>query len=647
MKEDKNRLIFNYFLDFLSKYLILIVFIAATCYVGILISFNKNIYNNIIWIIKTLPIFFAAFICIQLINKYPFNLKNSLYLFDNIKRHFFLIIFSIIWILATLSIWANITRPAIYFIFIAILFSLIFMQIFSKNIKSNLILVELILLMVSIIYGQTLNYPLYFGFGDTLSHIFLANVTYLSGHIIPQDLDFTYSAFPLYHILVAQGSLLCDIDIRLVLFLFFCIPFTTVLLFIYKLGYFITKNNQLSLLTCLIYSFLPIVITYESYIITRVVAYIGFIILLYLIFKLNISQQKKFYILIFLICLFIILVHQVTITQILILLFILFLCEIMINKDRNLHFTLLIFITLLFIAYWFYGSFSFFGHMLESRFEMLTPDSVTMPTQFATEVKNPINLLFFNLDSLIFNFFILIGLFYIISTYKKQNYLATIGLFCLFTSIFYISNPFQLSWLAMVGFRADRLALLLAPFFSIIIAVGIVIFIYYMQKKGISKYISILLILILAFLSFSLSNAPDTTEFSWYQNNNFNQRPYFNFAELKSFSFIDQKIPFSSNLFSDTAVQIYYHYDKFSLSNYLEIPYYTLDNLIFEKVTDVKGYSIIRVEEFHGNGLKFYSPVAGYSSFFLPNTQNRQKEIEIVIQQNKIYSNNVVYILKQ
>ena len=88
------------------------------------------------------------------------------------------------------------SRPPYYFVFILVLYLSVFLQIFSKNVNPSLILVESFLIMVNLIYSVTLNYDFYFGTTDILPHIFLSELTAMSGKTIPTSLS-DYAYFPL------------------------------------------------------------------------------------------------------------------------------------------------------------------------------------------------------------------------------------------------------------------------------------------------------------------------------------------------------------------------------------------------------------------------------------------------------------------
>jgi hypothetical protein len=81
------------------------------------------------------------------------------------------------------------SRPPYYFVFVLGLYLSVFLQIFSKNVNPPFILAESFLIALNLIYSVTFNYDFYFGTTDILPHIFLSEVTAMSGQTIPTSLS--------------------------------------------------------------------------------------------------------------------------------------------------------------------------------------------------------------------------------------------------------------------------------------------------------------------------------------------------------------------------------------------------------------------------------------------------------------------------
>jgi hypothetical protein len=170
------------------------------------------------------------------------------------------------------------SRPPYYFIFILGLYLSVFLQIFSKEINPSLILAETFLIAINLIYSVTLNYDFYFGTTDILPHIFLSEVTAMSGRTIPTSLS-DYAYFPLYHVLIAEASQLLNISTKYSLFLVTAPIYAVTIIFLYYLFNYITNNRQISLLSCVLFSVSSVVLYYGVNVITRTMAFIMFIVL--------------------------------------------------------------------------------------------------------------------------------------------------------------------------------------------------------------------------------------------------------------------------------------------------------------------------------------------------------------------------------
>jgi hypothetical protein len=301
----------------------IIVGIAAT----VLINRLDYAVRALIYIIPGL----LAAICIWKVyrsgEKYPTTL-----ILMQAHRKFFQMLFVVLFALSLLALYFSPTRPWYYFVLLTLLFCCIFLQIFSDTVKPSVILFEISCVMGNLIFGLQLKYPLYFGLTDIIPHLYLSTVTFLSGHIIPADLDYSYAWFPLYHIFIAEGMNLLGIDVKTAFILLTSLSFIVMIWVVYLLFFQITKNTQTSLLICLFFATTPVVITYSTYVVTRVMAVFGFIFFLYLAHKrIHTSKWRSFTVLIILFSLYLILVHQVSIIQITFLLILFAGLEILIN----------------------------------------------------------------------------------------------------------------------------------------------------------------------------------------------------------------------------------------------------------------------------------------------------------------------------
>ncbi|WP_135603936.1 hypothetical protein [Methanococcoides sp. NM1] len=617
----------------LSFALALPVLIVLAVVSGFLLAFAIDRPDYAIRGLSTgLPAILASFILVMIYHKEDIELTSSSNTLE-INQRTLMVLFGILLNVSILILLLIPFRPWYYFVLILMLYSLIFTQIFSRDANALMILSEIILLMFCVICGMILKYPLYFGWTDILPHLFMAKITYLSGHTIPLDYSLAYANFPLYHILIAESSYLLGLDLKTTLFLIATPIYVMLIVFIYKFFKLTTRNSQMSLLTCLIYSVTSVVILYGAYVITRTVAHAGFLIMIYLIYKGYSEKNEAVYrYLAVVLCIFIILVHQVSIIQMVILMLLLFVCERIAGNKKYLSTNFLLLVNVTFIGYWFYGAYLFTRSLLQSH---IRPEHFETPVVKASvQSGNEWSFLVNHIDSSIFLFFALIGIGYVLWN-ENRKYARVFSLFALSTLVLYTPNPIQLLWQSMVLFRFDRFMLMLAPFMSFVMSAGIFAFLYYLMSKSI-KIRSAFMIVLVLFSIFSfysiISNANDSNYFGSTTN-----RKYFIEEELIGYNHVSGHVPFGSTLHSDYETSRYFTQREFRESDALELPYYRSYMIsASEGIPDYEGYILIREKQFLDTKLVFEG------EDYLPTSENQIQLYTYLHRNNKIYSNTAV-----
>ncbi|WP_148206234.1 hypothetical protein [Thermococcus gammatolerans] len=573
-----------------------------------------------------------------------YNMKISSYnerkksIFLTCPQRRLILLFFILFLLSILILILAPYRPWYYFVLVAILYIIVFLQILSKEPVSFMILLELILILIELIYGTTFKYPLYFGATDIPGHIFLTKVTYLSGHIVPPDLNLYYTYFPLYHIFISQGAYILGSDIKTSLFLILPIPYVITVLLIYFLFNGISKNRRISLLSSFFYSNSYIITYYGTYLVTRAIAFVGFAILLYLLYREISRKSYKYKLTIVFISVFILLIHNVSIIQISVLLVVMLIIEFMFGKLVDLSWKLIVIINTLFIGYWTFASWSFTEYLIKSHVLTLFH---TSPLMRHISISNSYFFLT-HIDISIATFFTLVGIGYMLQTEKQEHVLA-FGVMSIFAVPMYVPNPLQALWQTGSLLRFDRFKLFVTPFIAFAIAWGFyVLNLHYslikednILKRKIFALLLVLVVMGYSFMSITMhDNANDCKDFPWK-----NPRTYFNKEELYGFSYIIENVPSNSTLYSD-----YYTYrffepmKRFSLSNFLGIPYYV--SRIIPSIEDLpacKGYLSFRKEEFFNEGL-YFGKVYNIK-LYKPNKINVIKLVYLLQEKSRIYSN--------
>jgi hypothetical protein len=373
-------------------------------------------------------------------------------------------------------------------------------------------------------------------------------------------------------------------------------------------------------------------------------AFIGFIIFIFLAHKqIQTSKWRAFSVLTIVFSLYLILVHQVSIIQIIFLLVIVVFLEVLVNDFFAIKTKIIAFIIVTSTTYWLFTSFFFTSVIIQ------TADSASIPelSEMRSQIQAGSEYIFLqtNIHIAIMIFFTILGVGYLCWAYKSK-YPSVLGLFVLITFPLFFPSPISASRMAMLTFRTDRFTLLVAPFFAYAIAIGFLVFLYtfYNNKyaKKISFFFGILIFSYLCFSALTIDNASDSRDLSVQRG-----RVYFTEAELAAFNFVPQFIENNSTVSSDKYSSRMFEQRYFSGTAPLHLPsYYTtsafqaMDPLYFET-----GFFVLRNQELEDNGLGFFSKDAEYGETLLPTPVIMAKFSNLMTRSQKIYDNRKVIIL--
>lgn len=497
-------------------------------------------------------------------------------------------------------------RPWYYFIFILLLYLSVFLQIFSENVNPSVILLETFLIIINLIYSVTLNYDFYFGTTDILPHVFLSELTAISGHIIPASLS-DYAYFPLYHVFIAEASELLNLGAKTSLFVITAPIYAVTIIFLYYLFNYITNNRQISLLSSVLFSVSYSVLYYGANVITRTMAFIAFVILLYLIYSVNFKEDKiSLKILSVIVAIFLTLVHNVSLPQIVLLLIILFASEYIIGGGSYISKPFFLFLNVTFVGYWFFVAYLFVQRGLSPRLQSQLWETLVLNAGGTEVVQQSMTSLIGLLDKSIFLFFALIGIGFLLR-YYKNNYASVLGLFAFLTLIFYVPNPLNTIWQLNVLFRFDRFMLLVSPFMAFAMGYGIYVFWNYVSKYTPLKRSTFFLIFLL-FSGFVIVSSI----FSIGDSNLLGQdakHEYFTSDELSSFKYVLNHAPANSSLYTDYYSSRFFYLPLIPQTS-AEMDLSPYKNYRIGDVNNIplyRGYTLVRTREFLRSGLYFGS----------------------------------------
>lgn len=563
----------------------------------------------------------------------------------HINKRLVFLIYVLLYALSIIILYESDYRPWYYFIIISCLYILIFFQILLPPVTSAVILSEISLVLLNLIYGVTFKYPLFFSMTDTLSHIPWSNYIFITGHLLPINYSWLYSNFPLYHIIVVTTAIFTNLDIKTSLFLITGLIFIGTILFVYLFFFFTIKNKNISLLSCLIYANFSIIVFYGDYMVTRAFAYVGFLVMLYLIFRIaqDKPSQRKYIVLIIPIFLFLVTVHSVCLPQFLIILSIMLVSVYLFCQNRINDFSILVLLVISFLAYWMFVSFDMASALANDQLRTLTLDTffnakdpsiaLMSTTTTGINITDILTYIKYNTYLGIFFLFALFGLGYVFYQ-KKPLYAVVFAFFSICLLPFFVPTPIDNNYLidSLLGFY--RFSLYIAPFMALFMAFGIfAVLKIHLKRRGMALLLTLAVIgLIIMFSVLSLNTvlvSGDSTDL-WptYPST------YFTTNDLSSFSFWDIYIPNGETIISDFFVNAYLIPKSFPGLKDIGLKYY--NSLVIPSIQDVdknSGYIFYRKWEFYNK------KVLNFQNQYAPYNQQNAQIIEFKLnQQQEIYS---------
>jgi len=635
----------NPLMSFFSKYCGYFFLLIITIGFGVALLFNR-----FDWFLKSLVIGIPGLIAaiyLIFVKKIPSFDQPLLFTLNNKIIN---ISFIGLYCISIYLVFTNPYRIWLYFIVLALMACMVFVKIFNKTYNKNLILFYCFTIMVNLSFCVTLNYVYYFGTTDLFFHIHFSEVVQQWEHVLPSEFELTYASHPLLYIYVAINSIVTNISIKSIYFLSLGIIYSSTVFVVYKIFSVISDNERMSLLACLLYCFSSAVVMYGVNLITRTMAYVGFLLLFYLFLKYKSMDRIAFYMLFLIITSFILLVHQVSIFQIISVLMIIFIVELFVTGKTTIkiqHLFLLGFFT---ATYWIYLNYDLTSILISTRLDYIESGDTTRIITTELDTLNQRTLLFIysNISYAIVTLLTLVGIGVLLKK-NQRNLLEVIAVFSLIMSVIYIPNPLQMIYGVWEIFRADRLQLMVAPFFAFIIGCGLIAIFsttqFTQKNKLVFKIAAVFIIFIFSFYSISTFLATDCEDLNKDQFPNFPR--YLNAGEYQGILFTQNFIPFGSTLRSDNFVNQYYRFKKSQISKDMKLPYYTINNLIIlDNAYHAQGYDIIRYNYFIKNGLFLYLPDSDTYQSLKPDTNLISNFNEKIVTQNFIYNSKYVYICK-
>ena len=564
--------------------------------VGILIAFFLQTPD---WALKGVYLIFPALLAsyiLRLICKKDLALHDTIVLFQNDGKYF-LTLFACLFSITLIFLAAGFGNLWIYPTLVSLLYVIILIQIFSNKTSKVTLLSEIMLTQAGFIWSSVQKYDFYFGGTDIMAHQYMATVTYLSGRVLPLEFE-GYRDFPLYHIFVAECSHILSLNVETVISSFTW-PITIIaVIFVYYIILRTTRNEQIALLSGLIYSMSAISLTHSIYMIPRSLAFVGFLMLLHIMMSFN--QFKEFYakgILVALMAIFILLVHQVSILLIISLLSLLVVCEWLVSREKYVTGPSFILIVIITVSHWIYIAFSFGRSIFIRRLDVdrwenpVLLRATDLPADIMTTWSYYINAV----GSEIFLFFAVVAIGWVLWR-KKSDYLTVLALFALITLVLYVPSPLQTVWQISQLLDIKRFKLLLGPFMALM-GVGIYILSQYLVKAKIPISNICILLIVIIFLYGSSATGLLGINLGISRDN-------FNSDEVQGLDFVYKYVPYGSTIHTDFYSWRYLDAYYFSESDALGLPYFATDVIAGpNSVPSYNGYIVLPYEQFIRRGL--------------------------------------------
>ncbi len=529
------------------------------------------------------------------------------------------------------------SRNIIFFLLSSAVACVIVLQIFHADTprKYYAILLQICALSLALAWSLTLNYSLYFGYTDTLSHMHFISTILGSGHT--SELPLTYENFPLFHILISQGVLITGLGIGPALFIIMALAWLVGIGMAFLISSKIFNSTTIGLIVSLLFAISPQIIFYSSYTISRSLAFIFFMLIIYLIFNKNENNRLIFTILSIAMSWVLILTHSVTVFFVIPLLFVVYVIQRLGvgNREQGLGIsgTYIVLFSISIMGYLFFASYETTRLLLTYYLSPLTHDAGEINL---ANIGSDIFIIIRNLFYILSIFFAIIGSWSILK--RGRNYRSKEYIIALSSLVFLpLFIPGFLDVIPGSGvLLIYRLPLLVTPF--IVITLGYGIFYFVMGNKSLVKasiHPMISLISILAIISicsfFSMTGTIRDSALPWNEGTS---SDYFTVEEITAFASFEALGNHSQIL----------HSDDYTIRNLYQLNDYKTRIITSGNISNIaNGYLILRSGELESRGvLPFGANDKNLYSYKIDHNDPQTNITLQLIPQDRIYDNGAV-----
>ncbi|RJQ27859.1 MAG: hypothetical protein C4589_07790 [Peptococcaceae bacterium] len=388
-------------------------------------------------------------------------------------------------------------RPIIYYIVITIIATVVLLEILFfdtiKN-KSNIVLLQIMLLSLNIIWGVSLKYFFFIGRTDPIVHAWYIDNLLNYGHVT--DVFEIYKSFPLWHILCSFIYYVPGLYIPSykIMFITNGLIYSMAIPTIFIISMKIFKNKKVALLQSLFVCFYPSFIYFGMSSIARdIVSFLELILILLLLDK-NIPKKLLAIILTFIMIIY----HTASMPFIIIIFFVIFLLQktYHIKEKKFITVDFLILAVVMSLFYWIYIAHDLFLILIDNAFS-------TSPSGVLTKsiIYTPLNELINYLQYALWLIFIIYGVLWSLQSKIASDYAK---IFCLagflMVTVTFPGPALLLNKLAS-SLNLGRFEEYIFLFISMVGAVGLMGMFY--KSNIYSKIFAISLFSLMCFLSIS------------------------------------------------------------------------------------------------------------------------------------------------
>lgn len=440
----------------------------------------------------------------------------------NILTKLFFIVTSleIIWLLIG-------SRDIIQLGLLFVMYLLIILQIFSKNVRPVLLLAEIMLTTAILVLPQLYVAGYFYADTDLIGHSNIVTIISNYGGL-PEEMFGNYQFFCLYHILTSAASQMIGFVSNDALYLVSTVAVIGSIPIIYLIARYFTKSSGISVLAAFFYSTMPMIFGALLTPAPRVMASMAFFIALYFLFTATKKTAFRFVFLTILVITYMTGVHHAQIMLIFAVLA--FLCLGSLLYCRKLspgNITIFAVIVLLPIVWQVYEYLGTVIHSLETRlFGQLESGAVADTILESRVFEFDWYSLLVNLSSGVPAVLIFTGLYFLLTKLQRPKKICLMFPLLLVLFVFFVPGIVDVVPTISNALQLYRFRILLTLFFALAMAIGCYVLIHLSKerKKQIAS-ISIVIVLcgVFVFSSaiVSYSNPSDVHyEFGWVSADN-------------------------------------------------------------------------------------------------------------------------------